>query len=55
MLTLSSLEFSCQYGVKNSSITAGWVGECCSELDTPVASPWSETKECFCWDILGCC
>ena len=55
MLTLSSLECSCQYGVKNGYITARWVGECCSELDTPIAIPWSDTKECFCWDILGCC
>ena len=27
--------------------TAVWVGECCSELDTPIAIPWSDTKECF--------
>ena len=32
MLTLSSLECNCQYGVKNGYITARWVGECCSEL-----------------------
>ena len=30
-----SLECSCPYGVNIGCITAGWVGECCSELDTP--------------------
>ena len=53
MLTLSSLECSCQYGVKNDHITAGWVGECCSELGTPITIPTSDTKECFSWDISG--
>ena len=53
MLTLSSLECSCQHGVKDGHITAGWVGECCSELGTPIVIPYSDTKECFCWDILG--
>ena len=27
--------------------TVGWVGECFSELDAPIAIPWSDTKECF--------
>ena len=53
MLILFSLKFNCQHGVKNGHITAGWVGECCSELGTPSAIPKSDTKECFCWDILG--
>ena len=37
MLTLS--ENSCQHGVKNGYITAGWVGECCSELGSPITIP----------------
>ena len=55
MLTLSILECSCPYGVENGNIKVGWVGECCSELDTPVAIPYLDIKKCFCWDILGCC
>ena len=55
MLTLSSLEWSRSYGVKNGHIKVGWVGECCSELDAPITIPKSDTKKCFCWDILGCC
>ena len=39
MLILSSFDCSCQYGVKNGYITAGWVGESCTELDTPIAIP----------------
>ena len=35
-LSLSSLECSCSYGVKNGHIAAGWVGECGGELDAPV-------------------
>ena len=42
-----SLEFSCPYGVKIGHITAGWVGECCSELDTPADIPQSDTKKGF--------
>ena len=53
MLALSSLEYSCQQGVKNGHITAGWASECCSELGSPITIPQSGTKECFCWDILG--
>ena len=52
MLTLSSFECNCPYGVKNSHITEGCVGECCSEFDTPIAIPMSDTKKCFSWDIL---
>ena len=47
MLTPSSLECYCQRGMKNGHITAGWVGECCSELGTPIAIPQSDTKEFF--------
>ena len=47
MPTLSSLECSCPYRVKDGHITAGWVGECCSELDTPIAIPKSELKNIF--------
>ena len=35
-LSLSNLECSCSYGVKNGHIAAGWVGECGGELDAPV-------------------
>ena len=45
MLILSSLECSCQHGVKNGHITAGWVGECYSELGTPSTILKSDTKE----------
>ena len=47
MLILFSLECSCQYGVENGHIMAGWVGECCGELGTPSTNPKSNTKECF--------
>ena len=53
MLILSSLECSCQHGVKNGHIMAGWVGECCSELGTPSTIPKADAKVCFCWNILG--
>ena len=49
MLLLSSLEFNCQHGLKNGHIAAGWVGECCSELGTPITIPKSDTIECFVW------
>ena len=39
--------------MKNGHIAAGWAGECSSELGTPTAIPYTGTKECFCWDILG--
>ena len=39
MLALSSLEYSCQQGVKNGHITAGWASECCSELGSPLTIP----------------
>ena len=39
MLTPSRVECSCQHGVKNDHITAGSVGESCSELGTPIAIP----------------
>ena len=45
MLILSSLECSYQHGVKSGHITAGWVGECCSELGTPSTILKSDTKE----------
>ena len=47
MLVLSSLECSCQHGVKNGHIERGWVGQCCSELGAPSTIPKSDTKECF--------
>ena len=47
MLILSSLEWSCQHGVKKDHITAGWVGECCSELGTPSTIPKPENKKYF--------
>ena len=52
MLTLSSLDCSSQHGMKNGHITAGWVGEYCSELGASITVPKSDTKQCFCWDIL---
>ena len=55
MLILSSLECSCQHGVKNGHIAAGWVGECCSELGTPSTIPKSDTKECFVGMFYECC
>ena len=39
--------------MKNGHIAAGWAGECSSDLGTPTAIPYTGTKECFCWDILG--
>ena len=47
MLVLSSLECSCQHGVKIGHIAAGWVGKCCCELGAPSTIPKSDTKECF--------
>ena len=38
--------------MKNGHITAGWVGEYCSELGASITVPKSDTKQCFCWDIL---
>ena len=50
-LSLSSLECSCAYGVKNGHIAAGWVDECSSELEAPVATRWSDIEKHFCGDI----
>ena len=46
-LVFSSLGCSCQHGVQNGHIAAGWVGECCSKLGTPTTIPKSDTKECL--------
>ena len=47
MLVLSSLECTCQHGLKDGHNAAGWVGECCSKLGTPSTIPKSDTKECY--------
>ena len=35
------------------ALLVGWVGECYSELGNRIVIPQSNTKEFFCWDILG--
>ena len=55
MLVFFSLECSCQHGVENGHIAAGWVGECCSEPGTPSTIPKSDTKECFAGMFQECC
>ena len=55
MLVFFSLECSCQHGVENGHIAAGWVGECCTEPGTPSTIPKSDTKECFAGMFQECC